>query len=528
MKGTQRLLYAILSGVLLTVAWPNIGNQFYLIFVALIPLFLVEDDLQKNPSKKFSFLNYSFLTFIIFNVATTWWVWNASAGGSVAAFLLNAFFQACMFQLFHFAKKNLRSPIGNHSIIYFMLGWEYLHMRWDLTWPWLTFGNVFAIAPSWVQWYEYTGVPGGTLWILLANLLLAKLVIGLRANAPQLAIVRHAIKTALVVLIPISVSLFMYYSYEEQGEQGEVIVYQPNIDPYQKFNDRNDEVISEMMQQVDPLITEKTVLVAAPETFLPRSLEEDAFDNSFEWRKLRNWATYHPNTEFIIGASTRVIYEDDAPISATARFSERYGFYYDYCNTAIGFNHTPQVEFYHKSKMVPGVEKMPFPKLFLPLQEVVFNLGGTTGSIAGQENREVFTHGKGAYAPIICYESVYGEFVGEYVQRGANLLVIITNDGWWGNTPGYRQHFNYARLRAIEQRRDVVRSANTGTSGFINQRGDVVQATDYWVKAVEKSDVYLNNEKTLYAEYGDYLSRIAGGFGILMLLIAIGQKFKPE
>src|SRR5574343_444659 len=70
-------------------------------------------------------------------------------------------------------------------------------------------------------------------------------------------------------------------------------------------------------------------------------------------------------------------------------------------------------------------------------------------------------------APAVCYESVYGDFMAKYIRSGAEVICIITNDGWWGNTPGHRQHLAYAKLRAIETRKQIIRSANTGISCFV-------------------------------------------------------------
>jgi len=124
-------------------------------------------------------------------------------------------------------------------------------------------------------------------------------------------------------------------------------------------------------------------------------------------------------------------------------------------------------------------------------------------------------------APLICYESVYGEFCGNFVQRGANLLFIITNDGWWGNTPGHKQHFSMARLRAIECRRSIARSANTGISCFVDQRGDVYQVTAYWVPDVISQDLNLNDALTFYVKMGDYIGRISAFLSVVFILISI-------
>ena len=123
----------------------------------------------------------------------------------------------------------------------------------------------------------------------------------------------------------------------------------------------------------------------------------------------------------------------------------------------------------------------------------------------------------------ICYESAFGGYVSEFANKGADLLFVITNDGWWGDTPGYKQHFEFSKLRAIENRRCVSRSANTGKSGFFNQKGDVIQSTEYWKEDVIKATLKANTEKTFYSKHGDYLYRIATWitFGLLLVMILI-------
>ena len=153
------------------------------------------------------------------------------------------------------------------------------------------------------------------------------------------------------------------------------------------------------------------------------------------------------------------------------------------------------------------------------------------GNLGSQKERSAFfapDRPELGVGPIICYESIYGEFVTGYVQHGASLLFIITNDGWWGNSPGHRQHFQYARLRAVETRRSIARSANTGISGFINQRGDIVQQTPYWEEAAISETLNANDKLTFYVIYGDYLGRGAvflGSILFLYLLMVVGSGF---
>ncbi|HFB62262.1 MAG TPA: apolipoprotein N-acyltransferase, partial [Bacteroidetes bacterium] len=203
----------------------------------------------------------------------------------------------------------------------------------------------------------------------------------------------------------------------------------------------------------------------------------------------------------------------------------RKGMYYYAYNTAFYIDHSPYVQIHHKSKFTPGVEKMPDWFLLRPLEKYAINLGGTVGSLKGDDHITLFENNSTGtkIGTAICYESVFGDYVAEYVRQGAEILFVITNDGWWGNTPGYRQHFLFSVLRAIETRRDVARSANTGASGFINQRGDVLQRTAYWKPAVISETLHLNDKMTYYVKNGDQLARVSAYISALILLVSLVQ-----
>ena len=131
-------------------------------------------------------------------------------------------------------------------------------------------------------------------------------------------------------------------------------------------------------------------------------------------------------------------------------------------------------------------------------------------------------------APAICYEGLYGDFMGGYVRNGAQALFVVTNDGWWGNTPGHRFLFAFCRLRAIELRRDVARSANTGVSGFINSRGDDISRMEWDERGILVSDIRLNDRVTLYARLGDYIGRIAVYVSLLCLLYFVAYRARKR
>ncbi len=229
-------------------------------------------------------------------------------------------------------------------------------------------------------------------------------------------------------------------------------------------------------------------------------------------------------------ATTRYNFKPGEKLSATARKYRDSEGHYDSFNSAIYIDSTGEIRIHHKSKLTPGVEKMPFSKIMKPLENLAFNLGGTVGSLGTDRERTVFTRPTDSLkvAPVICYESVFGAYVTQYVRKGANLIFVITNDGWWGNTPGHRQHLTFSKLRAIETRRSIARSANTGISAFIDQRGNIFQATRYWEPAVIRQEINANDRVTFYVKYGDYIARLSAFTAVFLLLIAISFRLRKK
>jgi apolipoprotein N-acyltransferase len=165
---------------------------------------------------------------------------------------------------------------------------------------------------------------------------------------------------------------------------------------------------------------------------------------------------------------------------------------------------------------------MPFKSALSFLGDLALDLGGTVGTLGTDEKATLFTsEAKPKTATMICYESVDGEYVAEFVRKGAEILFIITNDGWWKDSPGHRQHAAFARLRAIETRRPIARSANTGISCFVSPKGEQTQQTAYWEEAVIKQELIPQNKITFYVTYGNYIYRAASFLAVLFLLLSI-------
>jgi apolipoprotein N-acyltransferase len=231
-------------------------------------------------------------------------------------------------------------------------------------------------------------------------------------------------------------------------------------------------------------------------------------------------------TKIVCGATTIKAYETEVSTSAR-KFSDGPG-YYDFFNSALQIDASGKTQVYHKSKLVPGVETMPFSWLLKPLESLALQLGGTFGSLGRQDERSVFFDKQNAIkvAPVICYESIFSEYITEYVKKGAHFIAIITNDGWWGNTPGYKQHFAYSKLRAIETRKPIVRSANTGISCFINPLGEVTHQTEYWKEAAIISKIQPNSYQTIFVEFGDWISLSSLIISLFLVAYAIFIRIK--
>ncbi|MBA2746659.1 MAG: apolipoprotein N-acyltransferase [Flavisolibacter sp.] len=518
------LVSAFLSGILLTLAWPASGIA-PLLFIAFIPLLFVEDAAMKPApiiSGRFVFI-YAYITFFTFNLLTTWWVKYASLFGAVAAIFFNALFMALVFYLFHITRKKLGNKLGYLSLVVFWVTFEFLHMDWDLSWPWLTLGNGFAGWQRMIQWYEFTGVLGGTIWIWVVNILLYNVLATKLFRNGNSHYTRNLIIVISLVIVPVAYSIFRYHTYEETPNPVNIAVVQPNIDPYnEKFSGMSS---AEQLQRILTLsasVTDSTTdYVVAPETALPDGIWEEELDRHPQIERLKNFQAQYPDVTWVIGLASNKFYPDSNQRTATARkFTQAEG-YYDSFNTAMQLQPAGDIQLHHKSKLVPGVEKMPFPELFKHLDAFAIDLGGISGSLGMQEIPSVFTSSTAGHtiAPVICYESIYGDYMTDYIKQGASLIFIITNDGWWSDTPGYRQHLKYATLRAIELRRSIARSANTGISCFINQRGDILQPTKWWTPDAIKSTLNANTAMTVYARTGDVAGSIASMVSVVLLIL---------
>lgn len=520
-------LLALLSALVMWLAWPPHNWLAPLLFVGLVPLLIAINNIKTNAGKKIGkkiFLTAG-LCFLVWNTASIYWVFNSinavNTGfvGTIISLLvslipygLGALLMTFAVWMYYRLSTYTNKPIAYTGLIAFYISMEYLHQTWDLAFPWMTLGNGFAGMHQIVQWYEVTGVYGGSLWVLLSNILAFEAYQKIKNQKQyQLAGI-----WALLIILPIGYSLYRYYNYEEKSVPVNVVTVQPNIDPYEKFGSISaNEQLNILTHLSDSVGQTNTEYFIWPETAIPNYADEERIRTNPDFLRAQQFLSKYKNGTLITGIESVRFYNDKKTLSAKVNPN---GGYYDNYNAAMQVENSANVAFYHKSKLVPGVEKMPFPKVFSFLGPVFSKLGGSVSGWGWQEEPGVFYAYSGiGVAPVICYESIWGDWIAGSVKQGAQFIAIITNDGWWGNTSGKDQHLLYAKLRSIETRRYVVRSANTGISGFINQRGDVVQQSKWWTRTALKADINLNDHITFYVKHGDVVAIVSA---ILALLAA--------
>ncbi|MDE7103336.1 MAG: apolipoprotein N-acyltransferase [Bacteroidales bacterium] len=530
---------AVATGLLLAAAWPARGFT-PVVFFAWVPLLWAEDYAYRRrragEGGRYPVFLYALVAFLVWNILTTWWIWNSTPAAALA-WGANALLMATVFWLYHVTTRRLPlySARGGVLIVYW-LAFEYIHHIWDIAWPWLTLGNVFATQPAWVQWYEYTGTSGGSLWVLAVNMLFLAWCKAVMAGASKREKNIKAIAVCLAILIPVGGSMWRYTHYKSEGRRIETVVVQPNIDPYgEQYDIPPVEAVQRMLFLGEYALSPQTRFLVTPESMIQEYVWEHKLAYSPSVAAIRRFLTDYPDLSVVAGISTysRLAPEDSATRGVRKRPNIFGGatLYYLAHNTVMVIDTGAKVmedaapggfPLRHKSKLTPAVEIMPLVDKIGFLEKWAIDLGGIVGTLGTDAEPEVFQSVAAGdtvtYADVICYESIFGDYVTGFCRRGAELLFISTNDGWWGNTPGHRQHAEYARLRAIENRREIARSANTGISGFISQRGDVLQRTAYWEPAVIKHDMKTNRGLTFYSRYGDVLGRMFLPVSLLLLL----------
>ena len=521
---------AISTAVLLGLSFPPFPIGV-LACVGFVPFLLLTDNIQTYGR----FFRYSYFTFFLFSVITLYWVGGFThlkdpylmlAGGSLL--LWQPFFFTLPASLYYFIRKRINNQFAPIAFPFIWVTFEWLYALGEFAFPWLTIGNTQTYNLEKIQFIDITGVYGISLWVLIVNMLIYFLLQSLMKNKSRR--IRNTFLTAIVLVFVLP----NFYTPTVDKERLTKItkrninvgIVQPNIDPWDKWEGANTltgrwKQVQNYLQLIGENANDSTDIVVLPESAILLNLPS-FYQQFYEFKNI----TDSLNVAVISGYAKVKYYEEmNAPVTSSVikGTNVRYDSFNSIMFTEPGTN---EVQSYSKMRLVPLAERIPYaekvPFLIEPLRWGV----GISNWGKGSDSTIFYSHKFNVkFLAMVCYESIFPEFVSSFVNKGAEFLVFITNDSWWGNTSGARQHQQYAVLRAIENRRWVVRCANGGISSFIDPFGNAYDKTGMYVQAYIQHKIMPLTERTYYSQHGDWLARICASITLIMFLFSIGYPF---
>jgi len=532
----HRIILAVASGVMLGASFPP-SPVYSLAYVSLIPFLLLIETLDGTWRK----LRYAYVTFFVFHVLTLFWIggfvvgkdyWMMLAGGAVL--LLHPLFYVMVVFLYIVVRDRLGLIAGLVFLPLAWIGFEYSHSLSEISFPWVTLGNSQAYDLQRLQIAEFTSTYGISFLILSFNVIGFVSIANLAARKWTFRSRPALIALALLFIVYFGPWIYgkavlAKYAAVPAAETLNVGIVQPNIDPWEKWGTRGEnpwpsyeEQLAEYMRETKELSQQPTDLVVWPETAIPFRILLPG--NLMYWRWLRQNLD-STLTPVLTGLPYTVFYDSaHAPVTAS-RDPVRNRYYDDFNSTTLLVPGRELGPVYKKIVLVPFAERIPYAGTFKFLIEPLkWNVGigmWGKGSDTVLFSLPLRDRPDSKFASMICYESVYPNFVREFVVRGAQFLVIMTNDSWWGNTPGAYQHASYASIRAIENRRWIVCAANGGISGFVDPGGNYHHATRLYTRSSFHGTIEPRTELTFYARHGDVFAGACAVSAILLLLLSL-------
>ena len=394
----QLLLWGlcVLFAVLMSIPYIVPHTGFIALF-GIVPLLMMDRIASMSGVRRIWIYHYS--AFVLWNVFTTFWVCNATVGGGIFAVLANAFQMSVIFALFRLSKRYFSGILPYIFLAAAWIAWERFYFDAEISWPWLVLGNAFAGSIKTIQWYEFTGTLGGSLWIWLCNLSVFGLLTALSDGSWQekwnmKAKTSAIVWLAILFILPPAASMAIYMTYEEKQDPMEFLILQPNIDPYNKFQalsqSQQNAILEDMAEKA--LADRKDIdtaaaaplVVLAPETFTNDVITNDITYSS-TFRRFVTFLKDYPGVNMIFGASSYEYIDSAGKPSHTAR-KVRDGRWVESHNSAIMTDGSGRHEIFHKNKLVVAVEKTPYPALFCRIDDM---LGGVMGRCIGQDSISV-------------------------------------------------------------------------------------------------------------------------------------------
>jgi apolipoprotein N-acyltransferase len=498
-------LYPACSGLVLALAFPPINFSF-LAFVALLPLFLY---LDKPLTFARTVRGGVLFSVIFFGINLSWlntvgtFSWLAFPGYVVAlAMHIANFF--CFLVPVVVLRNYLSLPFLATAPFVWVVS-ERLRGYGDLAFPWTNLGDSLTRFPFFLQFADVVGVYGVSFWIVTLNVLVFEAI----RTRHQPAQWRKFVLLWLATFGAVNLYNAVRWSRGIGPTTGSINVslLQPNIPQRIKWDDRyGREILKKTFALNEAATQNSTDLVVWPETAVPYYIDE-----SRPFRLTDMGQLPHTNADFLVG-----LLDSSRGSGGEPRFY----------NAAALFNSNgDKLQRYKKIYLVPGSEKYPFRSVvgftrpLFNIQDIVY------GSMDSGDDPTVFVLPHAKFSVMICYESAFPQLCREFRLKGAQFLVNITNDAWFGRSFAAYQHASFLVLRAIENRTAIVRCGNTGISGFIDPLGRWQQKTALFTEAVIAESVPLTNRPTFYTRFGDLIVDISYGVLGIFLLMVLRKKY---
>ena len=521
--GQSRYASSVLTGVVLGVSFPSYPfiRLELLAWFALVPLLVS----LRNVERAGELFRRVYIAMLLFCLISLWWVTLATLPGGALTILAQAFFLTVPLFGFYAIKKIAGFHFALFSLPFLWVAWEWAYMQQDLSLGWLTLGNSQANLNLMIQYADLTGVWGISFWLVWFNVLIVLAVTGSRKDAFGCVAIM-----ALMILAP------LLYASSVMPQDGlpaleirklRVTLVQPDIDPHEKWLHNNSvDIMDRYYSMTKRAVREnRPDLVMWPETAIPFYILDHAYADDLQTLRssLRGW-----DAALLTGFSD-IVYYPAASQTDTENTDQSMKRYFETFNASMLLepgNGTPQI--YRKMRLVPFAERVPYVDYFPWLGHLTFSLVGLNGWGKGSETTIMQLHsqrnGKVKIANIICYESIFPGLVTEFVRKGAEVLTLVTNDGWYATSYGPYQHLAIGTLRCIENRRAMARCANTGLTVVINKYGRIIAEIPWWQERTLTAEVPLESTLTFYTSNPDLLPKAAAAVSALLFLIAFLKK----
>ncbi|NOX64484.1 MAG: apolipoprotein N-acyltransferase [Chlorobi bacterium] len=526
----RQLLLGLASGILIGLSFPPIPLP-YLIFIGLVPYFFALQ--HREGLAEINRLTY--FTAFFFNIIILYWVggWlpNSDPFLMIAGTTL-FFFNPVVFlipsTLYYFAKKVFNKNIALLLLPFFWVTYEYAYSITDFKFPWLTFGNSLPYFTSYIQIAEIIGVYGLTLLIIYSNVFIYR---SIKVYVEQKKFDKFSISVAAAILIiPIIYGNYKISNYSEPEKTIRVGLIQPNLDPNKKWQAGSlDEQLNLYLDLSSKAISSGAELLIWPETALPVYLLAGRYPN--EVNRLHEFVDTN-NIPILTGMPDATFYRDSSVAPEYAKPLSSGKMVYTSYNSILYFSpNSRDVQKYGKIKLVPFGEKVPLVDVLPFLGDWIKWEVGLSGWNTGRDTT-VFNATVGGRSikigGVICIESIYPDFTSVFVKKGAEFIAVVTNDSWYGDSSGPYQHKEISVIRAVENRRAVVRAANGGISCLIDPLGRTIADTKMYTRTFLVVDVPLEQELTFYTKHPLLIPLAASAVSIIIILLSLFVKIKRK